>query len=201
MSFGRLKNRKVVGNTAVIVSAVIYGLSPMLARFCLNTGMNQVTLEFLVSILAVPLLAVAALKTEHTLKIPRGEGKALILLGALITATNLLLLCAYLWIPTGTATALHFLYPVLVVLLSWLLFGEKVGRRIIAGLGACLAGTGFLLSENLGGNMLGIGCALLSALAYSFYIVILSQKIRTTRALVMVFYLMAVQLVICERLP
>ncbi len=169
----------------------------MFARICLDGGMDQVTFEFFLSALALLPSAALAFRYNRSLFVPKGERLSLLALGVLITATNLLLISSYIWIPCGTATTLHFLYPIIVTLLSWLFYRTPVGRRVTMGLFACLAGTAFFLLENPTGNIVGISCAMLSSLTYSLYIILLAQKIKKTPAFVMVFYLLLTQLLIC----
>ena len=49
----------------------------------------------------------------------------LCLLSIFYAATSMLLTLSYLYIPSGMATTIHFLYPVLVTLIMILLFKER----------------------------------------------------------------------------
>lgn len=72
-----------------------------------------------------------------------------------------------------TAIVIVYAHPALVAFLSWPLVGERLNRRKLLALGLTLVGV-FLVAggyapERLRGNLLGVGFALGSAAAISFY--------------------------------
>ena len=90
----------------------------------------------------------------------------------LYAATSLLLTKSYLYIPSGLATTLHFLYPVLVTLLMVTFFKDKVSVSIIIATIMAIGGV-YLLSGSEGGtlNSTGLALALTTVLTYASYIV------------------------------
>ncbi len=87
--------------------------------------------------------------------------QALIIFGLafLYAATSLLLTKSYLYIPSGLATTLHFLYPVLVTLLMVTFFKDKVSVSIIIATIMAIGGV-YLLSGSEGGTLNSTGLAL-----------------------------------------
>lgn len=85
-----------------------------------------------------------------------------------MAATQILLNLAYLCLPVGTVTTIHFLYPAAVNLLSALLFHKKVSK--VTGVTLLITtGSMFLFFESLSGAALwGIVYALLSVVSWVF---------------------------------
>ena len=116
----------VKGYLSVILSALIFGLMPLMAKFIYNDGVNPVTLVFLRNLISVPMLAILALSTKASIK---AELKALpqisiiAVMGCCITP--LLLFISYTHIPSGTATVFHFIYPAVVALGEFIFLKNK----------------------------------------------------------------------------
>jgi drug/metabolite transporter (DMT)-like permease len=64
------KLRIVLGYVYSILSAVIYGCMPVMAKYIYAEGVNPLTLVFLRNFLALPSLAVLALRQKKALKCP-----------------------------------------------------------------------------------------------------------------------------------
>lgn len=95
-------------------------------------------------------------------------------LAFLYAATSLLLTKSYLYIPSGLATTLHFLYPVLVTLLMVTLFKDKVSVSIIIATIMAIGGVYLLSGSGSEGgtlNSTGLALALTTVLTYASYIV------------------------------
>ena len=53
------------------------------------------------------------------------------LLGGAYASTSLFLTASYLYIPSGVATTIHFLYPVLVTAIMIVFFKDKISLSVI----------------------------------------------------------------------
>ena len=108
-----MSNSKLLrGYLFVIVSAVIYGCMPLMAKFIYEDGVNSMTLVFLRNFLALPVLLILALRQQKKLQFTAKALPSLCLialLGCCVTPT--LLFSAYSYIASGTATVFHFIYP------------------------------------------------------------------------------------------
>ena len=67
MNIGKL----IKGYIAVILSAVLYGCMPLMAKYIYAEGVNPMTLVFLRNFLALPVIAAMAFGQCKTLKIPK----------------------------------------------------------------------------------------------------------------------------------
>ena len=111
-------NRKPMrGYLFAIVSAVIYGCMPLMAKKIYADGVNPMTLVFLRNALALPSLGALAFSREKFRAVPKAALPQIALLAFLgCTLTPILLFSSYNHMASGTATVLHFIYPAMVVL-------------------------------------------------------------------------------------
>ena len=159
------------------LSAVFFGLTPVLARSAYDGGANGISMTFLRALLALPVLFVLVRARGVPLKMEPDEWRGVLLTGGLGTAlTSILLYSSYSYIPVGMATTLHFIYPLLVAAACVFLFRERLGPLKVVALVCGAAGILLFLDRGAPGGALGMGLALLSGVSYSFYIIYLDQS-------------------------
>lgn len=153
-----------------VISALLFGVTPVLASWTYDMGSNALTLTFYRNLLVVPVL----LAVMWVRRIPFGmtvrEAGLLAGVGVGFRATTTYMLyAAYPYIGVGTATTLHFLYPVFTALICLVLFRERLSPLRLAALLAASAGV-FLFAEPGASDALpGLGLALASAVTYACY--------------------------------
>lgn len=90
-------------------------------------------------------------------------------------ATSLSLVFAYQWIASGTASIIHFMYPLAVTLAMMFFFGEPKSGKILAATAVSIAGAVLLSAGNMAvGNdkaVAGMLAATLSVFTYAGYII------------------------------
>lgn len=164
----------IKGYIFVLLSAVIFGLMPLMTKFIYREGTNAESLVFLRSALAVPMLLILALITKSPVRIKPARLPAIsfmALTGCCITP--LLLFISYNHIPSGTATVFHFIYPAVVVIGEFILFKSKLKGTHVLSVVLCVVG--IVLFYNGGEiNLVGSALALLSGVAYAAYVLTLS---------------------------
>ena len=115
------------GKICLILSALIYGLAPMLAKIAYGGGVNGMTLTFLRTFLMLPLLFVLMLARGRSFRLNKRELFDIIILGVVGGSLSIIsLYAAYDYISTGLATTLHFIYPLIIVVVSALIYREKI---------------------------------------------------------------------------
>jgi drug/metabolite transporter (DMT)-like permease len=110
------------------------------------------------------------------LRLDAGKIIDIALLGVVGTSlTTILLYSSYNYIGVGLATTLHFVYPVISVVICALFFGESLSLWKLAALLCSVAGT--MLSSGSRDFALspGIALALLSGCTYAFYIIFMDK--------------------------
>ncbi len=159
-----------LGIVAALLSAFLFGVTPILARISYTGGANAAMLTFLRSALAIPVLFVIMFVKKIPFSLNKKEFTALLFSGVFGTAaTTLLLYGSYAYIDVGMATALHFLYPLFITLVGILFFSEKMG---VFGAAAVITGIGgvfFLVDFRGSKSLLGIVLSIISAATYALY--------------------------------
>ncbi len=163
-----MKRAKLTGLFAATLSALLFGMSPALAKFAYQGGSNPLTMTFTRSLLALPFLILLASLSKIPLK-PRKEEVLPVLLVSLFGAfaTTLLLYSSYAYMAVGMATVLHYLFPVLVMLGGLIFFREKTNRVKLLAL--LLGFSGVLTFVGSGSRLAwqGILLAVTSAFTYA----------------------------------
>lgn len=174
-----------------IFSAVIFGVMPICAIYAYRGGATAFTIVFLRSFWAVFMLLFYILMKRISLKISKSELKSLLLLGTLgFASTTLTLFMSYNYISVGLATTLHFIYPILVSIVSVILFKDRLNIFKTIALSLSVLGIFLLKSGQLNLNVKGITLALISGVLYSYYILGISHsKIKNMNLFVLTFYL------------
>lgn len=156
----------------VLISALIYGFTPVLCSMTYDMGNTPLTLTFFRSFFVLPVLAILMKKDHISMKITKNElGRVFViaLFGAVLT--TLLLYSSYQYIAVGTATTLHFLYPLFVTLICHFIYRDSMRKTQIIALVISLIGVGFFINLNDLSAVQGIIMALISGFTFSIYLV------------------------------
>lgn len=173
MSIGRM----IKGYLAVILSAVIYGCMPLMAKYIYADGVTPMTLVFLRNFLALPVIAVMALAQNKSLRIPLKmlpRVSLTSLFGSCITP--ILLFTSYQFIESGTATVFHFIYPAIVVLGGVLLKEEQLKWGNVISVALCFVGICLFYSPGASLDWRGALAAIASGFTYAAYVILLSHS-------------------------
>lgn len=164
------------GYIFVILSALIFGLMPLMAKFIYAEGVNPITLVFLRNLFSAPILAALALLTGGSIRIKLKlipKISIIAVMGCCITP--LLLFSSYNHIPSGTATVFHFIYPAAVVLGEFFFLKNKIKYRHIISVIICIIGIALFYNPNSKINLEGSFFALSSGITYAIYVICLSN--------------------------
>ena len=156
----------------VLISALIYGFTPVLCSMTYDMGNTPLTITFFRSFFVLPVLAILMKKDHISMKITKIElGKVFViaLFGAVLT--TLLLYSSYQYIAVGTATTLHFLYPLFVTLICHFIYRDSMRKTQIIALFISLVGVAFFINLNDLSAIQGIVMALISGFTFSIYLV------------------------------
>lgn len=163
-------NNKVKGMALTIASALLFGVTPVLASLTYDMGSNANTLTFYRNLLVVPMAAVVMLVKRISFRVTGKELLLLLTVGVLFRATTTFMLYdSYQYVGIGTATTLHFLYPVCTALICRFLFGEKLGWGKVTALCIATAGITFFCDFSETIRPMGVILAVTSAVTYGCY--------------------------------
>ncbi|NLK38153.1 MAG: DMT family transporter [Epulopiscium sp.] len=170
---------KVKGIFFTVVSAVLFGLTPVLARLVQEMGGNALTLTFYRNFIAIPILGLILFCKKVGFRLPVSSLKSIMLVGiAGVGLTTLLLYSSYDYIGISTATTLHFLYPVFVAILCRIFYKEKLSRIKVVTLVVATLGIGLFLERSQAGTDTAPGTilAVVSGLTYGYYMMDMEKK-------------------------
>lgn len=190
--------KTVRGYIFAILSAVIFGCMPLMARYIYADGVSPSTLVFLRNFLALPSLAVLAYLQRKSLKVP---AKALAPIAAIsffgCCLTPILLFTAYNYIASGTATVFHFIYPAVVVLSGILFLKKKAKAEALISVGLCIIGVALFYDPAQPINLAGSALALGSGITFALYVLLLAGfRHREISGFLFSFYVAAASAVI-----
>ena len=171
--------RRLIGYVAGIAAGVSYGTNPLFGKALMESGVPILVMLFFRYALAAAFLALLMMFRKESFQVKRRETGLLILLGIFFAGSSITLFCSYEYIPSGLATTLIYLYPVIVALIMVILRIYPSWQTWLAIL-ATFAGI-LLLSSPSGSGQIRIPGMLLaigSALCYSFYLVIVNRSKR-----------------------
>ena len=158
----------------IILSAILFGLMPVLVRLSCEGGSNGLNATFLRGLIGLPAIYLVMRFRGLPVAFPAGQWKTLFLtFGFGAAATTTLLYLSYAYIPVGVATSLHFIYPAAVTLAYVFFFKTRLKAGVWLALLVCMAGVFTLGGNNSGGgsSLIGVILALASGLTFSCYFI------------------------------
>ncbi|MCI8404991.1 MAG: DMT family transporter [Clostridia bacterium] len=182
------------GKICLIVSAFLYGLAPVFAKLAYAGGVNGITLTFLRTALMLPVMLVLMKARRQSFYLNKKELINITALGVVGgTLSMIALYAAYEYISTGLATTLHFIYPLIIVVVSALIYREKVkGVKLLAVM-LVTVGVFMFVDLNSRADKAGVILAVLSGVFYSFYVIYMAHSgIDRMDYVKLTFYLMVI---------
>lgn len=160
------------GILAVVASATILGVMPSMQKQLMVDGLPIFSLMFFTNLIISLVTLAVSLGRHRSLKVSRPQLIQVVLMGLTgMVATAMLINTAYLFMPVGTVTMLHFLYPTVVCVVMGALFKEGFSKLQVAAIVVSIAGMFFLTGKNGSLPVLGIALAAISSLTYGSYLI------------------------------
>ncbi len=164
----------VRGYIYIILSSVIYGCMPLMASHIYADGVTPMGLVLWRNVLSVPMIALLAVCFKQPLKIAPKKLGAVATLGIMGCAlTPFLLFSSYRYMASGTATVLHFVYPLVVVMLEVVFLKKGLRGSTVLSLALFLAGIATFYTPGAQINVTGSLIALASGVVFGIYIVLI----------------------------
>lgn len=184
----------ITGVTYAVLSSASFGLIPLFSISLLSVGVGSPTILCYRFLVAAVVMAIIMFFTRRSFRLSADVVVVVALLSILYASTAILLLESYKCIPSGVATTIHFLYPLVVTLtMSWL-FKERISRSIYVAVVVSLLGVSLLAwGYHTEGNFrLGVTLALLTVVSYAAYIVgVMRSRASRVDSIVLTFYVLA----------
>ena len=193
LQISRFMNVKVKGYMLGAIAAATYGMNPLFALPLYKAGMNPDSVLFFRYLFAIPILGIMIVARGRSFKLRRKEVLPLIIMGFLVAISSLTLFQSYNYMDVGIASTLLFVYPIMVALIMWLVFKEKLTLPTVLCILLALGGIGLLYQGGDGTtlSMVGILLVMASALSYAIYIVGVNQStLKHVATLRLTFYVL-----------
>jgi len=173
------------GIVFALVGVLAFSFRPILIKLSYAAHpVSPVTLLFLRMTLSLPFfLAIGWWLRHREPRLTRRDWAAIVGLGFLgYYLASFLDFIGLQWVGAGVGRLILYLFPTLVVLLSFVFLRKKPSWREIAALALSYAGIALVLSNQLGGEnrrfALGAALVFASALCYAVYLVAGSQMVK-----------------------
>lgn len=169
---------KYKGIFYAILSSAAFGVMPTFSRIAYSHGSNPTTVLFFRFLIASIILFVYLFYKKISIKVSKYQFIILILTGLTgYTVTTQTLFIAYNSLGGGLATTLHFIYPSIVCILSFILFKDSLTFKKILSLIIAAFGVYALIAfESHTLDILGVTLALISGVTYAVNIIVLGLK-------------------------
>lgn len=187
----KMKKNQNWGYLAGVISGITYGMNPLFGVPVINKGLDVNSLLFYRYGVATLLMLAFMLVTKKQIRISWKQFGLMTILGILFTGCSITLFEAYKYIPSGIATSILYVYPIMVALIM-MLFGQFPSWQTWISIFAGVAGA-VLLSMKGGGGFIdwkGIALVVASGLCYTLFIVMvnLSKLVKAIPNLTLTFY-------------
>ena len=185
--------RQLKGVLLAIISSSTFGLIPLFALPAIREGVGLDSVLFYRFAISAVAVGIFLLIRKVDFRISMKELGTFFVLGGAYASTALFLTASYLYIPSGVATTIHFLYPVLVTAIMIAFFKDKISLPVIVATGMAILGV-WLLSrgEGQGGvGLKGLLMVLSTVVTYAIYIVGVNKScVHRMDGLKMTFYML-----------
>lgn len=194
-----ISKNAIIGYPAGIITGITYGLNPLFALPMIKEGASVESILFFRYAISVILLGAFLFLSRQSFRITGKQAGILLILGLLYTSSSIFLFDAYKYIASGLATALIFLYPVLVAIIMVFL---KVVPSWPVWLSIFLTFAGVAIMTQSDSSQaispIGILLSLGGALVYAMFIVIInhSKTIKNISNSLLTFYALSVGAVV-----
>lgn len=181
---------KLRGIILIIVAAAFFGIMPIWVKLAYTTGLTAIGVTFLRSGMATVMLGIFIRCSKIDFHVGRQQFVPLLLSSTLgYTATIVTLYLSYQYISAGVATSLHYLFPVLVMMLAYFIYHEKLQFYKWLALLTSLGGI-YLIADPGGSSfsLRGVGLAISSAVFFSIYVLSINHpQLKKMDSLVLAF--------------
>lgn len=186
-------SNKLKGYLLAAVAEITYGMNPLFTLPLYGAGMDANSVLFFRYLFALPILALMLTLRGHSFRVAWRDVPVLAIFGVLFALSSLTLYQSYNYMDAGIASTLLFVYPLMVALLMWICFRERITLLTVLCIGTALAGIGLLYKGSDGSTLSSVGTLLVmgSALSYAIYLVGVDHgRMKTIPTLKVTFYVL-----------
>ena len=175
------------------LSAATFGMIPLFANQAILDGVNNDTILVYRYTLAALIYGIFLLIRRTNLRLSLLELKEVSLAGVGgYGVTAFFLFLSYHYMPTGIATSIHYLYPVVVAIFMAVFYREQLSLIVKTAIILAIAGVALLSWSEGTIQWLGLVFVLLSTITYGIYVVALNRPVlKAMNPSVLTFWVLA----------
>ncbi len=183
-------NTKQKGIIFTMIATILFGVTPAVGKLTYAMGNNGVQLAFLRHLFVLPLFLMIVIYQGQSLRLNKSQCLDVFKVGFFgNTLTIVMLYSSYEYIGVGSATVLHFLYPLFVVCMNFILYHQKLNKQQLCCLALAIIGI-FCFVDSSSSSIMGALLAILSGVFFAYYMVGMDHSsIRYMSPYVFNFYL------------
>ena len=169
-------NKKQIGMISTIISAILFGTMPVATKIAFENGANSYMVclgRFFWG--SIFLWIFIQFSKDKRIQLNKKKVLSVLKLSIFYAITPMLLYLSYESIDSGMATTLHFTYPIVVMLILFLWYKDKIDKKQVLCLAMCIIGILMLYASDGKVDMVGMTLALVSGVVYAMYIVQLKK--------------------------
>ncbi|WP_256484158.1 MULTISPECIES: DMT family transporter [unclassified Treponema] len=168
-------------------SAFIFGLMPLFTKILFDLGLNPIGSSFYRMSLALIFIFIYSKFLKIDMKLNKKEFRLVLLAALFFTLNSISLFASYKYINSGSATSIHFLYPVIIFTASAFMLKQRPSIYEILCIAAAVMGLFFIADFKEVSSAPGIIYAFMSAIVYSVYSFIL-ERTKKIHPIKLLFY-------------
>lgn len=190
-------NTKQQGILYTVIATIIFGITPAVGKLTYAMGNNGIQLAFLRHAFVLPLFLLIVIYQGLSLRLTSQQVKDVIKVGLIgNTLTIVMLYSSYSYIGVGSATVLHFLYPLFVCIINFLFYKQKLNRQQLLCLMLAIGGI-FCFIDRSASSLFGAFLAIGSGVFFAYYMIGMDHSsIRYMSPYVFNFYLVLMNVVV-----
>lgn len=183
---------KLRGYLLGILSAVSYGLIPIFILPIKQAHFSMDITLFYRFFFSALMVGVYLIYSKQNFRINKREAMILAILGICYALSSEFLFIGYDFLTPGIASTVLFIYPVIVALIMFFFYKEKLTKLSVVSLLLAFAGVIVLCLKGNGLeiNFAGLGIVMLSSLFYALYMVIVNKSKLKMSGFKLTFYSM-----------
>lgn len=188
---------KQQGIIFTMIATILFGITPAVGKLTYTMGNNGVQLAFLRHLFVLPLFLFIVLYQGQSLKLNRQQYRDVLKVGFFgNTLTIVMLYSSYEYIGVGSATVLHFLYPLFVCCMNFVLYQQKLNKQQLLCLILAIIGV-LCFMDSSSSSLFGAFLAILSGIFFAYYMVGMDHSsIRHMSPYVFNFYLVLMNTIV-----
>ena len=184
---------KIAGIVCAAAGAVAYGLNPFFGIPLYKEGMLPLSVLFYRLTFGAVLMGGVMLARRQSFVLPKRYIAAVAGNGVLLALSCFFCFLSFRIMSSGISATLQFVYPVMVALIMFAFFRERLRLPAVCGVVLAVSGTALLCTPAEGVNVsaLGISYSMLSAFTYALYIIAVKMsRLKELPAEKLTFYVM-----------